>query len=443
MSDSKRISLSSYPVNRFSEENNADTYVDPPRPSRIQGMMNMGEEENSDEFISDYEDEKDKLASNDLKSLYPKRPKDNSFLQQRLKSYNPIFTPGLTISIFLSICAIFVLFGGILISISKKTNEIKIYYQECSTMASTNDYTTIPKTYVESYFHQLKTADQDILKAEWKYTPDSNAVDTGNSFSENGTCHIRFTTPYVIRKPVFMSYLIKDYYPNHRRYALSFNEDQLEGKETSINDIHTSTGIKCAEIYKDSETGKQIYPCGLIANAMFNDSFSMTLVNENNQNQNYVMDNSAITWSTNPNRFKKTKLSYKDIAPPPFWKEKYPDGYNETNVPDISTWQEFQNWMDNPALPIFSKLLGKNTTQNLLPSTYQVDITLNWPVREFSGHKAFYLTHGSSIGGRNNFLGEVYLVGGLVCLAAVVVVIGGKLLSGRRSADKSRLSWNQ
>lgn len=440
MSNNKRISLSSYPQNRLSED--SDSYVDPPRPSRIQGMMNLGEEENSDEFISDFEDENE-MNGKDIKNLYPKRPKDNSFLQQRLKSYNPIFTPGLTVSIFLSICAIFVLFGGILIGISKKTNEIKIYYQECSSMASTDDFTTIPKTYVESYFHQLKNPDEDILEAQWKYTPDPNAVDTGNSFSENGTCQIRFTTPYVIRKPVYMSYLIKDYYPNHRRYALSFNEDQLEGKETTIDEIHTSTGIKCAELYKDDETGKQIYPCGLIANAMFNDSFSMTLINENNQKQNFIMDNSSITWSTNAKRFKKTSLSYKDIAPPPYWKQRFPDGYNETNVPDLSTWQEFQNWMDNPALPIFSKLLGKNTTQNLVPSTYQVDITLNWPVREFSGHKAFYLTHGSSIGGRNNFLGEVYLVGGLVCLAAVIVVVAGKLLSGRRSADKSRLTWNQ
>jgi hypothetical protein len=440
MSDSKRISLSSYPQKRLSGDN--DSYADPPRPSRIQGMMNLGEEENSDEFISDFEDESEKNGK-DYKNLYPKRPKDNSFLQQRLKSYNPIFTPGLTVSIFLGICAIFVLFGGILIAISKKTNEVKIYYQECSSMASTDEFTTIPKTYVESYFHQLKSPSEDILEAQWKYTPDADAVDTGNVFSENGTCQIRFTTPYVIRKPVYMSYLIKDYYPNHRRYALSFNEDQLEGKETSINEIHTSTGIKCAELYKDDETGKQIYPCGLIANAMFNDSFSMTLINENNQKQNYIMDNSSITWSTNSKRFKKTSLSYKDIAPPPYWKQRFPDGYNETNVPDISTWQEFQNWMDNPALPIFSKLLGKNTTQNLVPSTYQVDITLNWPVREFSGHKAFYLTHGSSIGGRNNFLGQVYLVGGLVCLAAVIVIVGGKLLSGRRSADKSRLTWNQ
>ncbi len=38
----------------------------------------------------------------------------------------------------------------------------------------------IPKTYVESYFHQLKNSRQDILKAECSTLQDSNAAD-GNS----------------------------------------------------------------------------------------------------------------------------------------------------------------------------------------------------------------------------------------------------------------------
>lgn len=436
-----RTSLSQYPQ-RFSVEENAGHNLDiqPSRPSRVQGMMNLGEEEASDEFNSDNEDEDDLRAQQRMLS---KRPKDNNFVQQRIRSYNPIFTPKLTVCIFLFICAIFILFGGVLIAISKKTNEVIIYYQECSSMASTTGFDDIPDQYVESYFQQLKDPQADILTAQWKYTVDENAVNTGNSFSENGTCTIRFTTPYVIRKPLYMSYLLKDYYPNHRRYALSFNENQLEGKVTTIDEIHTSTGIKCAEIYKDAETGKQIYPCGLIANAMFNDTFASELTNTKNNVESINFDTSGITWSDNSNRFKKTPLNHTDIAPPPYWKQMFPDGYNETNVPDISTWEHFQNWMSNPALPTFSKLMGKATKESLVPGTYEMEIGLNWPVREFHGQKAFYLTHGSSIGGRNNFLGEVYLVGGLICFAAVVVVVVGKLVSGRRSGDKGRLSWNQ
>ena len=431
-----RTSLSSYPQ-RYSVEEADEYEARPSRPSRVQGMMELGEEEYSDEFNSDEEDE------DENKNVLSKRPKDSAFIQQRIRSYNPIFTPKLTVTIFFSICAIFVLFGGIMISISKKTNEVIIYYQECSSMASTSSYVDIPDQYVESYFYQLKDPTSNTLSAQWKYTVDEDAVDTGNSYSENGTCSIRFTTPYVIKHPLFMSYLVKDYYPNHRRYALSFNEDQLEGVATSIDDVHTSTGIKCAELYKDSETGKQIYPCGLIANAMFNDTFSSTLTNVNNNAENLDFTTTGITWGDNSNRFKKTKLNYSDIAPPPYWKQLYPDGYNETNVPDISTWEHFQNWMDNPALPVFSKLMGKSLTGSLVPGTYQMDIGLNWPVREFHGQKAFYLTHTSSIGGRNNFLGMVYLIGGLICFAAVVIIIIGRLVSGRRNGDKSRLSWNQ
>ncbi|XBW38417.1 hypothetical protein QEN19_004005 [Hanseniaspora menglaensis] len=433
-----RTSLASYPQRFSVEASQLETDFEPSRPSRVQGMMNMGEEENSDEFISDEEEELD-----GEKNLLTKRPKDTPFIQQRIKSYNPIFTTKLTVSIFFVVCAIFILFGGILIAISNKTNEVIIHYQECSSSAPTDSFGDIPEHYVESYFHQLKSPSSNVLKAQWRYTADADATSDGNSYSENGTCTLRFTTPYVIKKPIYMSYLIKDYYPNHRRYALSFNEDQLEGKETSINDIHTSTGIKCAELYKDEATGKQIYPCGLIANSMFNDTFSSTLTNVNNEEENFVFTTTGITWGDNSDRFKKTKLDYSKIAPPPYWKQMFPDGYNSTNVPDISSWEHFQNWMSNPALPIFSKLMGKNLDSSLVAGLYQIDIGLNWPVKEFHGQKALYLSHGSSIGGRNNFLGEVYLVGGLICLGAVAIVVTGRLLSGRRNGDRGRLSWNQ
>ncbi|KAL6947768.1 hypothetical protein ACO0RG_000354 [Hanseniaspora osmophila] len=406
-------------LNHFNNKNGSQEEVVPEEEE-----VDASEFEDDDEF----EEKKDP---------HSRRPKNTPFVQQRIPSYNPIFTPRLTLSIYLILAGIFILFGGILLAMYQRTDQVILYYQECSSSAPQDDFGTIPTEYVDTHFH--KTNKSYVFDAQWKYTPlDSSSEYMGD---ENGTCTLKFTTPYELPHPLYMSYLVKNFYPNHRRYALSFNEDQINGVKTSISDVKESTGISCKVLHQD-DNGKQLYPCGLIANAMFNDSFDLTLTNTENSSNSYDLTNKGISWSTNPDRFKKTKLSYDQIAPPPYWEKKFPNGYNSTNVPDISTWEEFQNWMDNPALPVFSKLLGKSSEKKKLTSgTYELDIELNWPVSMYKGKKAFFLTHGSPVGGYNDFLGITYLIGGLICLAVAVLIIGMKLLSGRKTADPSLLSW--
>jgi hypothetical protein len=70
-----------------------------------------------------------------------------------------------------------------------------------------------------------------------------------------------------------MYYKLTNYYQNHRRYVNSFDSDQLLGKKREASGID---GGNCKPI--TSEGGKPYYPCGLIANSFFNDTYGTDLV---------------------------------------------------------------------------------------------------------------------------------------------------------------------
>lgn len=388
------------------------------------------EPEEDDVDASEFED--DEVKPGKVKS---RRPLDTKFSQQRLESWNPVPSPKNVFLLYLLIAAVFVIVGGCLLSVASKVSEITIYYQDCKDKAPQGDvWEDMPSDHYKMLFTKDKSFD---VKPLWNYVPDPDDED-----DESGTCQLRFTTPQDIPKNVYVNYLIENFAANHRRYVLSFDEDQIRGKASSRSELQDKVGINC-KILGHNGKGKLYYPCGLIANSMFNDTFPFELTNVEDSSSNYPLSNTNINWHTDRSRFKKTKYNYTEIVPPPFWQRKFPDGYNETNVPNIQEWEEFQNWMRPAALQKFAKLIRRNSNDSLPAGTYQIDIGLHWPVTEYNGKKAVYITHGSSIGSRNYFLGIVYLIGGCICVAFALVLLGFWMISGRKFADPTKLSWNQ
>ncbi|SCU99070.1 LANO_0F00694g1_1 [Lachancea nothofagi CBS 11611] len=385
-------------------------------------------EEDDDPDASEFEDDDEKRP----KPQKSRRPKDTPFTQQRIACVNPVVTPRGVISFYIFLAAIFVIFGAVLLKVAMKVDQVLIYYHDCSMSAPTSSWGSMSEDQYRWEFHKNLTYNE---APQWRYIPPTSS-DIGN-----GTCQIRFTTPHDLPKSVFVSYWVENFYGNHRRYVLSFSEDQINGKNTSVSTVKNNPGINCKPLTTNAE-GKQYYPCGLIANSMFNDTFPMELMGIGNM-QNYSLTNKGIAWSTDKNRYKKTELDYTQIAPPLNWIKQYPNGYNSTNIPDINTWEEFQNWMKAPAFSTFQRLIRRNDNDTLLAGEYQIDIGLNWPVREFSGKKGVFLTHGSSIGGKNNFLGVVYLVGGIICFAMALLLLVVSLITGRSVGDLKYLSWNR
>lgn len=386
--------------------------------------------EEDDVDASEFEDEE--VAPKKVKT---RRPLDSEFSQQRLLSWNPVPTPKNVFLLYLLVAAVFVIVGGCLLSVASKVSELTVYYQDCKAKAPTGDsWEDMPSDHYKMTFTKNKTFD---VAPQWRYVSDPDDQD-----EESGTCQLRFTTAQEFPKDVYVNYLIEKFAANHRSYVLSFNEDQIRGYAASRSDLEDVVGRNC-KVLGHNKDGKLYYPCGMIANSMFNDTFPFQLTNVDDSSNNYSLSNTNINWHTDRTRYKKTKYNYTAIAPPPFWERQFPDGYNETNVPNIHEWEEFQNWMRPAALHKFAKLIRRNSNDSLPAGQYQIDIGLHWPVNMYNGKKAVYITHGSSIGSRNYFLGTVYLIGGCICAAFAVVLLGFWLISGRKVADPTQLSWNQ
>ncbi|SJM84974.1 probable Alkylphosphocholine resistance protein LEM3 [Zygosaccharomyces bailii] len=390
-------------------------------------------QEQEDEEVDASEFEEEDVLPVKVKN---RRPKEDNFTQQHLKAWNPVYTPRVVIPIYLLIAIVFVIVGGCLLAEANTVSELTIWYDECATEAPTgsNSWSDMPQKY---WYQSYRRHKNYKTSPQWRYSDDPT-----DDSSEKGTCHIRFTTPESFKKTVFVNYMLENFSANHRRYVLSFSEDQIRGKDASYTDIHDGAGINCKILSRNSE-GKLYYPCGLIANSLFNDTFPDELINVTDTSRNYPLTNKNINWKSDRTRFKKTTYNHTKIAPPPYWLKKFPDGYNETNVPDINDWEEFQNWMRPAAFDKFAKLIRKNSDDDLPAGEYQIDIGLHWPVRQFNGKKGVYITHGSSIGSRNYFLGTVYLIGGCLCAAFALVFLLFWLISGRKVADTRYLSWNQ
>jgi len=225
------------------------------------------------------------------------------------------------------------------------------------------------------------------------------------------------------------------------------NSDQLKGEYKDVKDLDDSD---CDPL--GSMDNKPIYPCGLIANSMFNDTFTTpTLLNsaDSDHAEPYVFSNKGIAWPGEAKKYVVSPLGkggYKnasDILPPPNWALRFPKNYTEDNIPDLKNDEHFQNWMRTAGLPTFTKLYGRNDDVDMQPGTYRVVIGMNFPVLPYKGTKSFVISTASWIGGKNPFLGWAYVAS--ACLFILLAILGTArhLIKPRRLGDMSLLSWNR
>jgi LEM3 (ligand-effect modulator 3) family / CDC50 family len=185
-------------------------------------------------------------------------------------------------------------------------------------------------------------------------------------------CTIQFNIPNDIGPHVYLYYRLTNFYQNHRRYVKSLDTDQLKGNAKSN---HTIDGSSCNPL-KLAPNGKAYYPCGLIANSIFNDTiFSPVAVNTPGSGQPvpFVMTNRSIAWGSDAQLYKKTDYQPIQVSPPPNWHDRYPNGYTD-GIPDLSQYEEFHVWMRTAGLPTFTKLALRNDDDTMRAGTYRIDI---------------------------------------------------------------------
>ena len=261
---------------------------------------------------------------------------------------------------------------------SVQVQEIVIDYSECTKKApnSTDTFEPMPKGSSHSSFKYNSPApcnkgnppqwrQRTIQKEYW---PDTDPVDTQ-------VCSIQFNIPDNLDPPVLFYYRLTNFYQNHRRYVKSLDTAQLRGDAVPAGTIK---GGSCDPLRLDPN-GKPYYPCGLIANSLFNDSFGdLTQLNvhfSDLKNQTYNMTDDGIAWSSDRDLYGPTHYKYEDIAVPPNWHLRWQNGYSSDNPPpNLKGDEAFQVWMRTAGLPAFSKLAKRNDKETMQCSGYQIDI---------------------------------------------------------------------
>jgi hypothetical protein len=190
---------------------------------------------------------------------------------------------------------------------------------------------------------------------------------------DTSVCILSINIPNDIQPPILFYYRLTNFYQNHRRYVKSVDIQQLKGDVRTAGDLSSGD----CDPLDVAPNGKPYYPCGLIANSMFNDTFgNLTLDNaiktgDGNDITSYDMTVQGTSWAHEGDLYGKTKYTPDQVVPPPNWQEQYRNGTYDT-LPDLHTWEQFQVWMRTAGLPTFSKLYQRNDNQVLRAGTYRL-----------------------------------------------------------------------
>lgn len=264
---------------------------------------------------------------------------------------------------------IFAPIGGLLLYASAQVEELIIDYSSCNSTAPVGLENAAELS--KDRWHATFKSKNATSPPSWFRQPKQIRKTRNGIEYETDICSLQFEIPAELGPSVFLYYRLSNFYQNHRRYVKSLDLDQLKGKAVSNATIAGST---CDPLRLDPN-GKAYYPCGLIANSLFNDTFVPPVRVGGSEEEVYEMTNKGISWSSDRELYKPTAYSPYDVSPPPNWAKRYPTGYNSTNPPpNLQEDEELQVWMRTAGLPTFSKLALRNDDVPMPAGSYRLDI---------------------------------------------------------------------
>jgi hypothetical protein len=241
------------------------------------------------------------------------------------------------------------------------------------------------------------------------YLSSASLVQYVQSYSDQcalgSSCNISFVLPEKMSAPVYFYYRLDGFPQNQRRYVASVSTDQLRGV--------TSYSIDDCDPVETNSSGFNYYPCGLTASTFFNDQFNLYLNGQQLSGKSWSSE--GIAWTSD----KTGKFKSRDLLS------------TETNIgdrglvlPSLSD-ETLMNWMRVSTFQTFRKLFRVINDVDLASgSNLTLSVSNQFSIPNFeSVRKSVVLSTVSWIGGKNPFLGVLYIVSG------AVMVIGGIAVS--------------
>ncbi|KAG0051035.1 hypothetical protein BGZ83_004190 [Gryganskiella cystojenkinii] len=362
------------------------------------------------------------------------RPPNTSFKQQRLKAWQPILTAKSVLPTFFIIGILFAPLGGLLVWKNGKVSELSFDYTLCETVNTLSD--------IPDFSWVTSSSFPEFPKPQYQ-GPETFSLFPGTNYTYTAhRCDIQFTVPVDLQPPLMMYYKLTNFYQNHRKYTKSLDYKQLGGDASSADAINSRKGCNVT-------TDNLVYPCGLIANSMFNDTIDLNLVplpgspEAPAPTENYTFVAKGIAWSSDSSKYKKSGYDLTTIVPPENWRPRFPNGtYTaEYPPPDLSVDEHFQVWMRTAGWSTFLKAYGRNDHDVLKKGAYKMTINLNYPIHKYGGKKYIVFSTLGATGGRNNFLGIVFIVTAILCAGLGVVFTAFHVIRPRIIGDHSKISF--
>ena len=142
-----------------------------------------------------------------------------------------------------------------------KVQEVTIDYTHCVQLGNADNFTSVPSDLVSTAFSSSNST--AATQPQWRV----QQIDNTTLNIQQSVCQIRFTLPTDFVPPVMLYYRLTNFFQNHRRYVKSVDEGQLFGQNLTAAQLENDGS--CTPLIT-APNGKPYYPCGLIANSLFN-----------------------------------------------------------------------------------------------------------------------------------------------------------------------------
>lgn len=300
----------------------------------------------------------------------------------------------------------------------------------------------------------------------------------GLEYNANKTCILEFEAPEDMEPPIMIYYELNNFHQNHRFYSRSRDEFQLAGRVTDRDPTYEAM---CEPLVKLGS--KTLNPCGVTANSFFNDKIDL-ISGIDDQGNDLYMNEQGIAWQSDleykfkmPDGFRMTECPMEDCSTdgnatnccddlefscdaPVISKEDglcYAFDYPEANTtqylyqtyPDIIsplehvTNEHFVVWMRIATRPRFRKLYGWIDQKIPKGQTFSFQISANFVVESFKGHKALIITTTSLFGGKNQMLGLTFYCLGFIFLFFGVFIAIKHWFKPRTIASRKYLYYKE